>query len=77
MGRFPSETFLPLSGYNSTGYSENEPGNKRGKYRIFPLTYSINRGMDHMGDQIEAYYFTHNGGIRTNNEDSLLIGQIL
>lgn len=30
-----------------------------------------------MGDQIEAYYFTHNGGVRTNNEDSLLIGQIL
>lgn len=30
-----------------------------------------------MGGQIEAYYFTHQGGVRTNNEDSLLIGQIL
>jgi len=28
-----------------------------------------------MGSQIEAFYFTHNGGVRTNNEDSLLTGQ--
>ena len=30
-----------------------------------------------MGRQIEAYYFSHNGGVRENNEDGLLVGSVL
>jgi protein phosphatase len=30
-----------------------------------------------MAGRIKAWYFTHNGGVRTNNEDGLLIGDIL
>ncbi len=30
-----------------------------------------------MESQIEAYFFSHNGGIRTNNEDGLLVGSVL
>lgn len=30
-----------------------------------------------MGRQIEAHYFSHNGGVRENNEDGLLVGSVL
>ena len=46
------------------------------KRQILPLTQvTIEEELERKKKQMEVFYFTHNGGVRTLNEDSLLISQ--